>query len=106
MNRGSALKWIDALGAARAKFTTSQLSFVEPSDEIHYCPIGVLANFLAPNDWTLAWDKCSQLMHGQQFFLPSDLLQKVKAKTNLNAFTQCHSFADAAKFVRDNYKQL
>ena len=85
MNRGTALKWVDCLEKTTHEFEPTQLMF--KSDNIIFAsPCGILCEFIDKN-YTLAWDKCSLIWKGQQFYLPECFRKKSKIKSNFDEKT-------------------
>jgi len=90
INRGTALKWIDAMANTEWKFDPAQLSFCWDG-EIYGSPEGILASIAEPNP-ALAWDGMSHLYDGEQFVLSNELRKRLKVKGTLPYF---ESFLDA-----------
>lgn len=118
MNRGTALKWADRLESGSYRFDAAQLRIDAPEGLVH-CPLGVLADFLDPDGWAVAWDGVSGLWHGSQFGIPEVGRKRAKMKTNglepMKGFgvsfcdwvsKHCHDHPTAAAFVRDNYSVI
>ena len=80
MQRGTALKWADALRSTDAHYAKGQLGYTIGQTR-YLSPMGVLADFLDPNGWTLGWDGVSLLWRGSQFVLPADARKSCKMKT-------------------------
>ena len=111
MQRGTTLKWLDALKLADKKviYDSSQLRYVIGSDT-YMCPFGVLLDTIDCSKWRQTWDGVSFLWDGSQFSLPSDFRQRAKMKTDdfdaMIAFEKMHSFVEAAEYVRQKYQQI
>lgn len=81
MNRGTALKWADALETTQVGYDSAQLGYISEGKR-HLCPLGVLADFLDPDGWEVAHDGVSLLWHGEQFQLPKSARKRCKMKTD------------------------
>lgn len=82
MNRGSALKWIDQLNKTDWIYEPSQLRY-ESEGSTYGNVFGVLANFLDPTAWKLAWDEVSYIWNGSQFILSPEDLKRIKLKHDI-----------------------
>ena len=109
MNRGSATKWIRELRLTSAKFDPAQLRFTA-NGENFMCPLGVLANFLGPHEWSDGWDGCTKLWRGEQFYLPAGAAKKCKMKMLQHEiaamFADCVSHKAARRVVAQNYQAM
>ena len=119
MNRGTALKWADRLESGCYSFDRSQLRISCRGRRV-YCPLGVLADFLDPDGWAMAWDGMSGLWHGEQFKIAGAGRKKAKMKTDgldqpmqglgLSfsdwVLEKCFSHRRAAAFGRENYRVI
>ena len=77
MNRGTALKWIDALRSTEHHFDNSQLMF-HSRYGIMASPLGVLCEFLDPAGF-MDTGICGFAWHGQTFYMPEPWLVKCKS---------------------------
>jgi hypothetical protein len=82
MNRGSALKWVQELESTDWVYDWCQLRYDHDGKKLG-SPFGVLANFLDPSGWKLAWDGVSYTWHGSQFTLSTEFLKRIKMKHNI-----------------------
>lgn len=79
MNRGSALKWVQAMRETSHSFDNSQLGF-EFSDGFCFSPIGILCEFVDPTGMVVnelgycQWDT-------ECWWLTPDIMKRTKAKS-------------------------
>ena len=103
MNRGTALKWLDALRQTDWQFDPGQLSFNGPQG-VYGTPEGLLARFLDPSPVT-GWDGVSHIYNGAQFYLSDAARKRAKVQGRMPEF---RSFADAIAAIEnmvDHYAQ-
>lgn len=121
MNRGSALKWIEALETTDWVYDCCQLRF-DAHGVTYGSAFGVLANFLDPEGWQRDWDLVSYTWHGSKFEPTTDALKRVKMKHGVydpidfgsnRGVASIHdvecsmaSFKGFASFVQDHYELL
>lgn len=78
MNKGTALKWMEALKNVQCEFDNSQLGF-RSNYQIFMSPLGVLVDFLEPHKWY--FDDLNFIEIEKSIFtLPTDLQKKAKIK--------------------------
>ena len=111
MQRGTALKWIDALEIAdgSVKYDNAQLRYVI-SGVVFMCPFGVILDTIDNSKWCPAWDGVSFLWDGSQFSVPTEFQKRAKMKTDgfdaMAAFETMHTFAEAAEYVKTRYQEI
>lgn len=120
MQLNTARKWADRMEATPWHLDTAQLRF-EVAGITYGSPYGVLADFLDPQGWALAWDGVSWLWHGEQFKLPASALPRGKMRRDglllegdapdlhgppLQPHWQPRCWSGAAEWVRQNYQYL
>jgi len=81
MNRGTALKWAEAMEAETAIYDNSQLGFSGPYNRTFRSPLGVLATFFDPNGWT-DHPLHLEVWHGEVFKLSAEWIKRGKIKTD------------------------
>ncbi len=96
MNKGTALKWFEAIESERYEFGVGALRVSEKC----FCIFGVLADFLDPNGWSLnalgiyEW-------HGQTFKLPEDWRKRCKMKSEFGSFKSSNGLETTMTDVSD-----
>lgn len=80
MRRNTAEKWGKAMLVTPWVLISAQLRYEDAQGTTYADPYGVLAHFLDPDGWALAWDGMSYLWHGEQFKLPPDWLRRPQSK--------------------------
>jgi hypothetical protein len=97
INRGTALSWIAALENTVWQFDESQLSYLGKDGVTFGCSEGILARIAEP-DPPFAWDGCSHLYDGQQFYLSDGMKKRLKVKGTIPEYL---SFALAITGVKE-----
>lgn len=77
MNRGTALKWVDALRNTEHHFDNSQLMFHSRYGTMA-SPLGILCEFLDPAGF-VDTGVCGLAWHGAVFYMPGPWLVKCKS---------------------------
>lgn len=97
INRGTGLKWLDLMENTDWVFEGSQLSF-EFDGKTFGSPEGILASIVYGKEVTLSWDGSSHLYAGNQFYIDSEGLKRLKVKGKIPEFD---SFEEAKSYLKD-----
>jgi hypothetical protein len=96
MQRGTDLKWIDAVKSQSGPIGHGHLAYRTPDGARHLCAIGVLADTLDPVAWRPSW--IGDSWHGEVYTLPDWSRKRCKIKSPYFSFVdedgQSRSIAD------------
>ena len=87
MQKGTVVKFIEALESSTTELDFSQMRFVV-GDKVFEDPWGKLISSFGLGKWEVAWDGVSYLYEGQQFYPNEDFRKKCKIKNDLRWLTE------------------
>lgn len=109
MQRGTAIKWIQALNATKSVYDSSQLGYVVKGTTF-LDPFGVLFMTFPKESYKIGWDGVSYIFQGEQFKVPLDFRKRSKMKTDgeeaIVVFTNLTSYSQAKRYIAKNYKTI